>query len=104
VRSELALAVAEDPVANGEFGHARADDLDIASELGAKDGGTGPGQPGQQPHDGGPCRPIVTIRPVHRCRPHPDQQLAVARRWLLHGGDPDDGRRAVPSVNRSLHA
>ena len=104
VRPEPAFAVAKDPVARLESGHAGAGFFDVTRELGPEDGGTRPDQSGQQSHDGGSRRPVVTVRPVHRRRANPDQQFALAGYWPRDGGDPDDRRRAVPGVDRSLHA
>ncbi len=105
VRPEPALAVTEDPVASAlECGDAGAGFFDVTRELGPEDGGTRPEGSGQQSHDGGSRCPVVTVRPVHRCRANPDEQFAVADRGPRGGGDPDDGRRAVPGVDRSLHA
>jgi len=98
------VVVPEDPVTDGERRHARADGVDLSGELVAEDPHPWPHQPGEDPDKERLGSAEAAVCAVHRRRVHLDENLVVlsCRRGNLH--HPHHLRRAVPSMNRSLHA
>ena len=103
VRAERTLVVAEHPVAYLEGGDTTADGLDFAGELIPQHCHPRPDQPGDEPHEEGVCRPGRAIRPIHRRRAHPHEDLVVLGCRLVHLGDADHLGRSVAGVHRCLH-
>nr|WP_186814487.1 hypothetical protein [Actinotalea fermentans] len=94
---------ADHPVPHGDAVDPRVEGHHLAGELGARDRGAGPAQPGGEPGDGWIRRTQRGVGPRDRHCPDAQEDLAGPRRGHEHLLDAEHLRRAVAPAGDGTH-